>query len=394
MDSVEFFFALLVAVAIGWLFGFRMSGDKSTPRKPNWFPSQDEMVEGRSERFIQTLLAASPDDDEAMDFALRIGQSLREKGESNRVIQFHQALLARTDLPRSLLQQVELELALDYFQAGLHDRSEKLLLNLIDTEREAAEGRAVRTLVRLYEDEGEWQKILDLHQRQNIMLDEKLQRSLSHAACELAVEALGNGNYLQVRTLGQQALKIDRHCARAQVVLGDLAFRHQEPQEAIRCYLKALDLDPNCLVALLDQFIVAFRSLGDDKGLYLHLKESLTHTSYVPALLAMTEVQVPHRGFDAAAELYLEMLSKQPSHYGFVAFLGVMARNNRQLNESQLRMAYDILRTLDAAESRFVCDRCGFEGRRFHWRCPSCKDWASLQPYIPRTSFSSGYQKT
>lgn len=393
MDSVELFLALLVAVAIGWLVGARMSGGRSAPRKPDWFPSPKDMSEGQSERFIRSLLTASPDDEDAMDFALRIGQSLRDKGESNRAIQFHQTLMARTDLPRSLLQQVELELALDYFQAGLNDRSEKLLLNLMGSGYEAIEVRALRTLVRLYEEEGEWQKILDLHQRPTLFLDETLQRSLAHAACELAVVALDNANYLQVRTLSRLALKIDRHCARAHVVLGDLAFRHQEPQEAIRCYLNALELDPNCLVALLDQLIVAFRSLGDDKSLYLHLKACLAETNYIPALLAMTEVQVPHRGFDAAAELYLETLAKQPSHYGFVAFLGVMARNDRQLNESQLRMAYDILRTLDAAESRFVCNRCGFEGRRFHWRCPSCKDWATLQPYTPRTPISSGYQK-
>merc|ERR1711879_378271 len=376
MNSVDLFLLFLVAVGIGWLLVVRSGERRKVPGKPNWFPNQDDITDSQSERFIKGLLESAPGDEETMDFALRIGQSLREKGETHRAIQFHQALLARTDLPRSLLQEVELELALDYYRAGLNDSSENLLLNLVSAKvisptSGADSHKALHVLVRLYEEEGEWQKILDLHHRLKITLDDRLRRSLSHAACELAVQAIDSRNYLNVRRLVHQALKIDASCARAQVVLGDLAFRHQESKEAIRCYLKALEIDPNCLVALLDRLIVAFRSSNDDQGLYLHLRKSAQTIDYVPALLAMAEVQVPHAGFESALDGYLERLSERPSHYGIVSFLGLLARNNRQLSESQLRSAYDILRKLDASESRFVCRQCGFEGRQFYWRCPS-----------------------
>ena len=391
MDSVLLFSLLLIAVAIGWALGVRSGKSRASLRKPDWFPSQEELLGNHSEGFVQKLLESSRDA-ETLDLALRIGRSLREKGETHRAIQFHQNLLARTDLSQSVLNDVELELALDYFHAGLNDRSENILIKLSVLSAEAVGKQALETLVLLYEEEGEWQKIVDFHDGRRPAFEGNLRRSVSHAACELAIEALDSGNYLDARKFCRKALKIDGRCARAQAVQGDMAFRHQEPREAIRCYLKAIELDPNCLAALLDRLIVAFRAVGDDRGLYIHLKDVAPEINYIPALVSMVEVQAPHAGFDAAVDAYLERLSSKPSHYGFVACMGLLARNNRQLSESQLRTAYDILRRLDAREPRFFCSHCGFEGRQFRWRCPSCNNWSTFKPFTSRTSSLSNFK--
>lgn len=391
MDSVLLFSVLLIAVAIGWILGVRSGKSKASLQQPDWFPTQEELLENHSEGFVQKLLESSQDS-ETLDLAWRIGRSLRNKGETHRAIQFHQNLLARTDLSPTVLREVELELALDYFNAGLNDRSENLLVDLVKTASGVTGEQALKTLVRLYEEEGEWQKVVDLFHSQRSDFTGALKRSVSHAVCELAIEALNKGNYLDVRKLCRKALKIDGRCARAQAVQGDMAFRHQEPSEAIRCYLKAIELDPYCLAALLDRLIVAFRAVGDDRGLYIHLKDSAPEINYIPALVAMLEVQAPYAGFDQAVDGYLERLAEKPSHYGFVACIGLLARNNRQLNETQLRTAYDILRRLDEKEPRFFCTHCGFEGRQFQWRCPSCNSWSTFKPYTARGTAISSFR--
>ena len=390
MDSVLLFSVLLAATAVGWVLGRQSEKSKTLHHQPDWFPTQAELLGQHSEDLVHKLLESSYDT-EALDLALRIGRSLREKGETHRAIQFHQNLLARTDLSPSALQDVELELAMDYFHAGLNDRSENILITLLSSSGGVGR-RAMETLVRLYEEEGEWRKIIDLHDSSKPQLGGDLKQSVSHAACELAIQALHNGDYQDVRTMCRYALKVDGRCARAQSVLGDMAFHHQEPREAIRCYLKAIELDSYCLAVILDKLIVAFRAVGDDEGLYIHLKETAPDINYIPALLSMAEVQASSIGFDAAIDAYLDYLLSNPSHYGFVAGMGLLARNNRQLSESQLRTAYDILRRLDEKEPRFFCTHCGFEGRQFRWRCPSCHSWSTFRPFTSRSSSTSNFR--
>lgn len=47
-------------------------------------------------------------------------------------------------------------------------------------------------------------------------------------------------------------------------------------------------------------------------------------------------------------------------------------------NSSQLMSVYDILRRIVETESKYVCRSCGFKAKEHHWRCPSCKNWASV----------------
>lgn len=383
MDSVTLFITLLVAVAIGWWLGYRSGSGRISAARPDWIPSVNDVLSDSSGRSVQQLLDVVPDD--SLDLLKRIGRSLRDKGEVDKAIQFHQALFARTDLNKAVLHELELELALDYFHAGLNDRSENLLLNLIKYKTTVGL-EALKVLVRLYEEEGEWQKIVALSANRKMVSGTALRRAFSHAACELAVSSMDFGNYLEARKHCRLALKIDPECARALVVQGDMAFKNEEPREAIRCYLKAINVDSNCLIVLLPSLTLAFRQVGDDQGLYTHLKDNTQALDYIPALIAMAEAQIPLVGFEAALDGYLSHLSSKPSHSGFVACIGLLAKNSSQLSQSQLDTAYDILQSLDEYEPRFFCDHCGFEGRQFQWRCPSCNEWSTLMPYTSKAS--------
>ncbi|MDP2609514.1 MULTISPECIES: hypothetical protein [unclassified Oceanobacter] len=387
IESAIVFILVLVGTGIGWTLGYRSgkARPKSTP--VDWIPSIDFILAQNTDLTLKRIVNAQTLDDDSVELFLRLGCSLREKGEVERAIHLHQTLFARTDLKGVLLQELELELAMDFSMAGLHDRAERLLLELLES-RGRIQEKAAMVLLELLEGEGEWQQILDLNQAKKLPTSPLLQRRVAHAACELAERVASSGNYVETRQLCRAALKSDSRCARAFVVLGNMAFEQNEPHEAVRCYLKALDHDPGSIIAMLEPMVKSFRQLGDPRGLLAHLQRHGEELNYVPSLVARAETLADLEGADSAIAGFIEDLERYPSYTGYVAMLGLLLRHKQRLTESQAHGVYDILHRIDTDDPSFVCSQCGFKAREFHWRCPSCKNWASFKA-ITSSSHSS-----
>ncbi len=378
IESLLVFLLVLTGTAAGWFLGRRSAKSATARQSPDWIPSVELIFSQNSDVALKRLVSAQSLDDDMVEIFLKLGKSLREKGEVERAIHLHQNLFARTDLNKQILQELELELALDYSAAGLHDRAERLLIELLASKGKVQEKAAI-TLLQIMEEEGERQNILELSQQRKFPSQAAIQKRIAHAACELAVRSSARGDYIETRQLCRQALKADSRCARAYVVLGDMAFHQHEFNEAIRCYLKALDLDSGSIIALLDSLVESFRQLEDLQGLLAHLQRHDVALEYVPALVAKAEALASEKDTDTALQTFIEDLEAHPSYSGYVAMLGLILTFQRQLTESQAQGVYGMLQRIRAEEPAYVCGHCGFKARQFHWRCPSCSDWASLK---------------
>lgn len=383
IDSALLYVLLLGGIAIGWTLGFRYARQVKKDGQPNWIPSVEFLLAEANDAALERLLNVPQLDEDALDLFLKLGRSLREKGEADRAIHLHQALFARTDLSRNTQQIVELELAIDYSRAGLLDRAERLLLELLTARGRIAE-RAARYLIELYEEEGEWQNIFDLYRKKELPHIAPLEKRVAQAVCELAEQAVRQQNFLDTQLLCRQALKIDNRCARAFVVQGDLAFSQNEPNEAIRCYLKAMEVDPQAIVSVLEKLRDSFIQVGDSAGLMAHLSAQWQASHYVPALMVSTQCTAIAEGPEKAITGLLAELSDNPSNQGFFALVELVVQHKQQLDKSQLLVLYGILRRIVENEPKFLCKSCGFKATEFHWRCPSCKDWSTIGPFVPQ----------
>lgn len=385
IDSLLVYLLLLVGVAFGWVLGFcyARQGKKSTPN--DWIPSVELLLAEKSDASLERLLSGSLLDDDALDLFLKLGKALREKGEVDRAIHLHQSLFARADIPRDTLQILELELAIDFLCAGLNDRAERLLKELLRVKGRIREQSSLY-LVELYEEEGEWHEILRLYQEKQLSVTSLLGKRIAHAACELAEQSCRRADYFEAQKYCRLALKIDGQCARAFVVLGDMSFDQEGYREAIRCYLRSLDIDSQVLIQILDKLVQAFKVVNDTSGLLMYLRRHWQSTSYVPALTEQIKCKADKEGAESALTSLLEALSDSPSNSGFFALVEVVVDHRLQLDKSQLLTLYDILRRIVENEPRFVCKSCGFKAKEAHWRCPSCKNWASLSAFTPSLS--------
>jgi len=384
MDSLLVYVLLLSGIAIGWLLGFRFSRSRKKNTRPDWIPSVEYLLAEANDASLERLLNVPQLDDDAIDLFLKLGRTLREKGEADRAVHLHQTLFARTGLPKNKQMILELELAIDYSYAGLLDRAERLFLELLNTRRGRIFEQSSLYLIELYEEEGEWGKILQLHQDKKIASAPEFETRIAQAACELAELATESGDYYETQKLCRQALKIDSRCARAYVVQGDMAYSQNESREAIRCYLRAVEVDSQSIVVVLDKMTQSFRAVGDNSGLLTYLDKHWKSSHYVPALMAKTEVLSQQNSAEEAITILLQELSVTPSNQGFFALVELSVKHRLQLDKSQLLVLYDILRRIVEHEPKFICRACGFKAKEFHWRCPSCKDWSTVESFMPQ----------
>ena len=372
------FLLLVIAIACGWLLG-RFQGTRSANLRMgrDTLPSIDFLLAENNDGALDRLLDVAEISDEAVELYLNLGRIFREKGQTEKSIQLHQNLFARTDLSEKSQLDVELELATDFLKAGLLDRAERLLVDLIQEEGHTR-SQASRLLVQLYEEEQEWQSILDLYKKSKLQDLPEITSRVAQAACEHANELFNKGDYLDSHQYLKLALKVNPLCARANIIFAQVASSQGESKEAIRCYLKALKQDSNVMLAVLPHMVQCFTQLDDHEGLDKQLANHWQGNHSVEVLVTRVKLLAQQGKQQEGIEILLTELFQHPSNQGFFALVEMVVNEKAVLNSSQLTAVYDILRRIVEAESKYICRSCGFKAIEHHWRCPSCKDWASV----------------
>jgi lipopolysaccharide biosynthesis regulator YciM len=340
-------------------------------------PSIDFLLAENNDGALDRLLDVAEISDEAVELYLNLGRIFREKGQTEKSIQLHQNLFARTDLSDKAQLDVELELATDFLKAGLLDRAERLLTDLIQEDGHTRK-QASRLLVQLYEEEQEWQSILELYKKSKLSDLPDISSRVAQAACEFAGDLFSKGSFLESHQYLKLALKVNPLCARANVIFAQIAASQEEPKEAVRCYLKALKQDKNVMLAILPEMAECFSELGDYQGLDKQLASHWQQNHAVDVLVKRVELLVQEGKQQQAIEILLTELFQHPSNQGFFALVEMIVNEKAVLNSSQLMSVYDILRRIVETEIKYVCRSCGFKAKEHHWRCPSCKNWASI----------------
>ena len=89
---------------------------------------------------------------------------------------------------------------------------------------------------------------------------------------------------------------------------GDLAHAQGELREAVRCYLRAVNVDGQAIIHTLEPMVDCFRQLQGLEGLERYLGQHWRDTHYVPALIAQLECGAEQGDTSAAISQLLQEL--------------------------------------------------------------------------------------
>ena len=382
---------LFAAIAIGWILGRGTrhgSGHGSeTAMYPQYYRGLNFLLNDQPDGALDVFIQALEVNSETLETHLAVGNLMRRKGEVERAIRIHQNLLARPSLPREHLHQAHLELARDFISAGLLDRAERLLEDLL---REAPELRDIsrRHLLEIYQDEKEWQKAIEtgrqLLPRKSILkaaqpVESDTGVALAHYCCELAESVWARNDYHAVREYLKQALGYDRRCVRAMLLLAKVEYETGRYLKAIKALRRVAEQDPVFLSEAVDLLRDCYEKIGDPQGFHDFMAMALETGPSATILLALVEDIQAREGGDAAADFIGRELKHRPSLKGLAKLVELNIANSDGRARENLTILQLLIRQLLQNKPAYRCGHCGFSGKQLHWLCPGCKHWGQMR---------------
>ncbi|MDO6825557.1 lipopolysaccharide assembly protein LapB [Marinobacter sp. 1_MG-2023] len=382
MDIVFQWLLLTIAVALGWFVG-RLGSDNKRNRTKI---SDEDSVKDRlqflftnySDQAVDNFVQSLAVNKETVSLHLSIGRHFRNKGETDRAILVHQNLLARPELPPRFSPQVTLELAMDFLNAGLLDRAEALLQELMG-DREYGR-KAAQQLIELYQQEREWGKASDIARTLTKNdADPAMFKDLAYLTCEMAEQALGRDDRWAAQRLAKEALDYDRSCVRATLILMKILVRQGSYREAGNQSLKVFDQNPDFGPEAVDRLMKLEHEHGDIGRLVKKLRKLYEVYPSTSLLLALVESVERGAGRPAALDLLRKELEIRPSVRALLRLVE-MAGYEKGMTTDEGRLVSRIGLLILANRPVYRCVSCGFSGQQLHWLCPSCKQWETVRP--------------
>ncbi|MEE2731530.1 MAG: lipopolysaccharide assembly protein LapB [Pseudomonadota bacterium] len=374
---------LFAAIVIGWLLG------KAERRKTvavetgsgvgkEYYDGLNLLLNEKQDEAVDLLLKTLDVNGDTFETHIVMGSLYRRRGEVDRSIRIHQDLLARSDLNKAQHAAVKLELARDYLNAGVLDRSERLLKEIAE-EGSLQQIRALEYLLRIYEQEREWGSCIDVAEK--LMAKGKLlQVQLAHYHCELAEQNLKLGDYVQARRELKKALAADRYCVRASMLQAQLETEAENPKEAVKSLRRVLEQDPTFVPDTLPLLHQNYESLGQMNELSKYLFECLEKSPAISIVIELSSLVTQLEGEQAGAFVLSEYLKKRPSVKGLDRLIDLQMTRAGGEERENLAILQAFTQKLIRDKPIYRCTGCGFDGKTLHWRCPTCKTWGSVRP--------------
>ncbi|MGH8202950.1 MAG: hypothetical protein ACREVO_21740 [Steroidobacteraceae bacterium] len=356
--------ALLLAlafVAVGvaaWYLG-RLTSRARTVRLPrDYYVGLDHLINDRFDHAVEIFARMAEADGDAAEIQFALGSLFRRRGEVDRAIAIHSHL--REQGGSSLKDKAAFALALDYLSAGLMDRAEQLLEEL-SASREYRRA-ALDHLVRIYESQGDWANALKIFHALPQAVQSERCRVAAHYLCELAEQALVQGDAGRAGTLLRQARTHHADLPRADVLTARITELARDPAGALTLYLKALEESPELALEIIPRVLGLWgNARGAVEEIALRLRRNGTISSRQLAWLLATALppqEVP-RLSDIAGEAGWETESV-----------------------ADARSLGTLLTRIGDSGGRYQCDDCGLLSVGWYWRCPKCRSWDSMRPAV------------
>ena len=272
----------------------------------------------------------------------------------------------------------------DYLQAGLFDRAERLLLELLKGHTHL-KARVLKKLITLYEEEKNWAGILKLEKDAKALKEHK---SLAYACCELAEQAMFKQNWWEANANIQQALKFDNKCIRALLLEAKMADIEGFPKKVLVSLKEALQYQPSILQVILPELQRHFDARHRPQELEKLLQQMWLHHPMPLSLHGYAHHLALSDQLDASIEQLTHSLSSMPTIEGFSLLLEKLMEKGEDLPFSYLENFKHVLDLLSDQSDDYQCQACGFEAHKYQWRCPSCKQWETFIPKLAHVAVS------
>ena len=384
LDQWIWYVMLLPLAALsGWVIG-RRGGERHSDSQVSklsttYFRGLNYLLNEQPDKAIELFLHIAELDKDTFETQVALGHLFRRRGEVDRAIRLHQALVQRHDLSDAQKVQALLALGEDYMRSGLLDRAETVFTDLAKIDQRAPQ--ALKHLIGIYQSERDWPKAIENASRLEAATGEPMGKLIAQFECELADRHRAAGEIAAARASIARAYAADSTSVRAGMLEGRIEVDAGNDAAAIRAFERAARHDPDYLPELLPALLASYARVADSTGARAFLAEMAEHYRGVSPVLALTRLVEGEEGVAAARAYLAQQLKDRPSVRGEAALIDLTLVENAD----PVATLHDLKHITDQLLVRnpsYRCSRCGFGARSHHWQCPSCKEWGTVKPLL------------
>ena len=394
MSQFALFWVLFAAIVIGWLLGrFSVQKSSSRERSSSYYQGLNYLFDGKPDGATDAFIDSLEVNAETFETHLLLGNLLRKRGEVQRAIRVHANILEHRALQDEQKHEAHLELARDYISAGLLDRAEQLLLDLIS--ESALKGvEARRYLIEIYQAERDWDKAIAMagsllskrglfQGRKNEIKgpgEQSVHVLLPHFYCELAEKHKASGDINSAKQALGAAFREDPNNVRVTLMRAQLEAVEGEYEKALGLLLQVENQDKEFLPEVASLFKQCAEALGQLDRYERFLRDSMQKYPSTGLVIALTDLIKDREGAEAATLFLTDAMRNAASLRGLYRLMILQLEESRSQLSSKLEVAMELMRQLTETSPGYRCQHCGFRGKHLHWFCPGCKFWGSIKP--------------
>ncbi|WP_069470392.1 lipopolysaccharide assembly protein LapB [Candidatus Marithrix sp. Canyon 246] len=360
---------LPVAAASGWLVAQHQKRRKpiSSHLSPDYLKGLNYWLREEPDKAIDIFIKLIDVNNETFETHLALGVLFRRRGEVNQAIHIHQNIIKIPTLDPQKRNLALFELAHDYQNAGLFDRAEDVFKNLLIVENYQIP--ALSQLLKIYEQEQEWEKAIKVAQKLAKLSGKKM--PIAQYYCEQAENYREQGNTNRVQQLIQKALDTDPFCVRASIIEASLALENNDYRQAIVAFKRVEKQDHKYIIEIIDDLHDCYHAIGQIDQFQVYLQAILNRYDEITPILSFVKIIQQQLGRQQAIDFVSKQMLERPSLCSINSFLALSKADNTLLHNTITQLLNN--------KAFYKCNNCGFTARKLYWHCPSCKKWNTMK---------------
>jgi lipopolysaccharide biosynthesis regulator YciM len=386
LDYISLFWVLIGVLVAGILMGriwsyFSAREEGLISRRlvrgsSSYVLGMNYLISNQPELAIMELSRAAEQDPEAVEVHVVLGNLYREKGQVERAIQIHNAILGRKGLSPSERNLALFCLGLDYKSAGFVDRAIEIFEQIVDAD--SSDEGALANLVKLYEEVSQLDKAYRLQQELGRLRRSEDHSTLSFLEVQMGKKLLDRDELEGAERRFQRAIDLEPRTYPAYLFFGDLFIKRGDRPKAVEMWERMVRINYKRAHLAFERLAQAYQDLERSEAMESLLLEVMENNRYdwrSRIFLAQIHAQ---RGDSAKSyELFKQAVELNPHSLAIHQKVWKLLSEHR-LAETMLsdyiKMTEDIVFFLDP----FVCIECGYKTTEFLWKCPHCHSWDSF----------------
>ena len=372
--------AFAAGVALGRLWTAIRSnrGAKADARRASsihYILGLDLLASRQIDRAVAELTKAARENTEATEIYLILGNLLREKGQLERAVQIHQSVLHRPGLPANERAHALLCLGMDFKKAGFRYRAMDTFREVVALE--PGNAYALTNLVKIHEEEHEWEKALSLQEELAKVTRTEDSTLRAFLYVQIGQAAASAGDETKAVRAFEESMRAQPRIPAAYLHYGDLLESGGRPEEAEAQWSRLARENPPHAHLAFERLQRVRAKLGKSEKMEKLYQDVIREDEGDwRARLALSRLRRSQERGEEAFGLLLEAVRRNPHalavHIEVWGFLGTDASS---APAARLARYIDEVSNAVFFIDPYVCMKCNYRTNGILWRCPHCQEW-------------------